>query len=133
MMLLGATSGGLVLWMGWAPVTSPSRMATFEIPPGTWERRMAGNPAEILPSEIRLTLGVQDVLVLRNQDTVPQTFGPTLMMPGQSFQLPFAQASTYQFACSAHASGQMNIIVDPEPTSVWARARWRFRDWLQSI
>ena len=94
---------------------------------------MAGDKVDILPSEIRLTLGVQDVLVLRNEDSVPQTFGPTLMMPGQSFQLPFAQASSYQFACTAHASGQMNIIVDPEPVSVWARAQWRLRTWLHSI
>ncbi len=93
---------------------------------------MAGNPVEILPSEIRLTLGVRDVLMLINSDSVPQTFGPTLMMPGQSFELPFAQASSYQFACTAHASGQMTIIVEPEPLSVWARAYWRFREFLQS-
>ena len=68
---------------------------------------MAGDTVEILPDEIRLTLGVSDVLVLRNLDDVPQIFGPTLMMPGQSFRLPFALASSYQFACTAHASGQM--------------------------
>ena len=44
-------------------------------------------PVEILPDEIRLTLGVRDVLVLENLDDVPQIFGPTLMMPGQSFRL----------------------------------------------
>ena len=46
---------------------------------------------------------------------MPQIFGPALMMPGQSFRLPFEQASEYQFACTAHASGQMTVIVDPNP------------------
>jgi hypothetical protein len=75
----------------------------------------------ILPDEIRLTLGIRDILVLRNLDEVPQIFGPTLMMPGQSFRLPFEQASEYQFACTAHASGQMRVIVYPYPATPWAR------------
>ena len=99
----------------------------FEIPRGTWARRMAGNKIEILPSKIRLTLGLKDILVLKNMDDVPQIFGPTLMMPGQSFRLPFAVASDYQFACTAHASGQMTVIVEPMPESAWARIWWRLR------
>ena len=66
-------------------------------------------------------------LVLRNLDDVPQIFGPTLMMPGQSFRLPFEQASEYQFACTAHASGQMRVIVYPYPATPWARILWRAR------
>jgi hypothetical protein len=105
-----------------------SRDALFEIPKGTWARRMAGDPLEILPDQIRLTLGVRDVLVLRNLDEVPQIFGPTLMLPGQSFRLPFALASSYQFACTAHASGQMTVHVDPFPATPWARLRFRLRE-----
>lgn len=80
---------------------------------------------DILPSQIRLTLGINDVLLLKNLDSVPQTFGPALLMPGQSFRLPFELASEYQFACSAHSSGQMTIIVDPFPATPLARLRWR--------
>lgn len=133
LVLCMAALGTGTLWAGWRPIHLPSREAQFEIPAGTWARRMAGDNIEILPSEIHLTLGVQDVLVLSNKDSVPQTFGPTLMMPGQSFSLPFAQPATYQFACTAHASGQMNIIVDAEPTSIPARALWRLRAWLKLI
>jgi hypothetical protein len=110
------------------PISSPSREQIFEIPQGTWARRMAGDPVEILPSQIRLTLGVQDVLVLKNRDDVPQIFGPTLLMPGQSFRLPFAVASSYQFVCTAHASGQMSILVESFPATPWARLWWRARD-----
>jgi hypothetical protein len=86
---------------------------------------MSGSKIEILPAEIHLTLGLEDILVLRNLDDVPQIFGPTLMMPGQSLRLPFAVASSYTFACTAHASGQMTIVVHPWPATAWARIRWR--------
>jgi hypothetical protein len=116
----------VVLAVGFTPIESASRDKIFAIPKGTWARRMAGDKVEILPDHIRLTLGVRDVLVLRNQDDVPQTFGPTLMMPGQSFRLPFERAAEYTFACTAHASGQMTIVVEPHPTTPWARIRWHF-------
>ena len=103
------------------------------IPKGTWARRMSGDKVEILPDHIRLTLGLRDILVLRNRDEVPQIFGPTLMMPGQSFSLPFAQASEYQFQCTAHVSGQMTIVVEPYPANPWARIRWRARELLSEL
>jgi hypothetical protein len=116
---------GVITWAALAPISFASRDQIFEIPKGTWARRMAGNNIEILPSEIHLTLGIRNILVLRNLDDVPQVFGPALMMPGQSFRLPFEVASSYQFACTAHASGQMTVIVAPMPASPWARLRWR--------
>ena len=122
-----------VAWASLAPVRFPSREEVFEIPKGTWARRMSGDKVEILPSEIRLTLGVRDVLLLRNLDDVPQVFGPTIMMPGQSFRLPFEVASTYTFACTAHLSGQMTIVVEPEPRSPLARLRWRAIGWWKSV
>jgi hypothetical protein len=130
--LLGCAGLGLAAWAAFAPIDSASRDALFEIPKGTWARRMAGSQVEILPSQIRLTLGVRDVLVLKNHDDVPQVFGPTLMMPGQSFRLPFALASRYDFACTAHLSGQMTILVDPFPATPWARLRWRMREFLDA-
>ena len=108
-----------------APIEPATRDEPFEIPKGTWARRMAGDKVEILPQTIRLTLGVHDVLLLRNLDDVPQVFGPTVMMPGQSFRLPFEVASSYSFACTAHLSGQMTIVVEPQPVSPWGRLSWR--------
>lgn len=117
---------GVVGWGALAPLPArQSREQPFIIPEGTWQRRMSGDHVDILPQHIRLTLGINDVLLLKNQDTVPQTFGPALLMPGQSFRLPFEVASEYQFACTAHSAGQMTIIVDPLPASPWGRLRWR--------
>lgn len=124
-------SGALaaVAWAALAPIAVDTRDALFEIPAGTWARRMAGEKVEILPDTLHLTLGANDVLLLRNLDAVPQVFGPALIMPGQSFRLPFEAASTYSFACSAHASGQMSVVVAPHPARGWATLNWRMRRW----
>jgi len=126
--LASAAALCLLLALAWATLAPPyaaSRDLLFEIPKGTWERRMAGDKVEILPSVVQLTLGVQDVLLLRNSDTVPQQFGPVLIMPGQDFRLPFEQVSENQFACTAHSSGQMTVSVVAFPDPGLERLRWR--------
>ena len=114
-------------WAAFAPIDVPTRDELFEIPHGTYARRMAGDKVEILPDRIDLTLGLNDVLLLRNLDEVPQQFGPVLIMPGQSFRLPFEVASSYSFACSAHASGQMAVVVAPTPERGWPALLWRWQ------
>jgi len=131
-MFLAAGVVGGIVWAALAPITSASSDEIFEIPKGTWARRMAGNNIDILPSRIHLTLGIKNILVLKNMDDVPQVFGPALMMPGQTFRLPFEVASSYQFACTAHASGQMTVVVAPMPTSPWGRLRWRLHALLRA-
>jgi hypothetical protein len=125
-LLLSMLSAALLAWAAFAPLDSRDRDQLFEIPKGTWARRMAGDKVEILPATIRLTLGVKDVLKLRNLDTVPQVFGPVLIMPGQEFKLPFETVSENDFNCTAHSSGSMKVIVDAAPAPGLARLRWRF-------
>ena len=124
-LLLAACLLAGALWAMFAPLDKHNRDLLFEIPKGTWERRMKGDQVEILPSTVRLTLGVKDVLLLRNRDSVPQIFGPVLIMPGQEFRLPFEQVSENEFACTAHASGQMKVIVEPTPNPGLGRLQWR--------
>jgi hypothetical protein len=127
--VIGLVSSALTActWAMLAPIEPRSSKKVFEIPRGTWAGRMRGEDLAILPDEIHLTLGIEDILLLRNLDEVPQIFGPTLMMPGQSLQLPFAVASEYVFACTAHASGQMIVAVEPFPATPLARLAWRIR------
>jgi hypothetical protein len=117
----------VLAWASLAPIGSVARESVFEIPPGTYAHRLAGEHAKIFPQTIRLTLGRNDVLVLKNGDSVPHIFGPTLIMPGQTFRLPFEAASTYTFQCTAHPNGGLSVIVDPEPRLGLARLRWRWR------
>lgn len=118
----------LVLALAWAAL-APLRYAThdqlLEIPKGTAARRLAGDRGTMLPAAIRLTLGVQDVLLLRNSDTVAQAFGPVLIEPGQDFRLPFEQAAEYAFASTAHGGSQVTVTVVPLPDPGWDRLRWR--------
>ncbi|MBA3772838.1 MAG: hypothetical protein H0X13_10240 [Ramlibacter sp.] len=130
MLFLPAAVLAALGWAAFAPIAPASREEVFEIPRGTFARRMAGGKVDILPDEIHLTLGANDVLLLRNLDDVPQTFGPVLIMPGQSFRLPFEVASRYSFACTAHASGQMSVVVEPAPAPGWQTLRWRARKGL---
>ena len=123
--------GGLG-WAALAPVSAGPREALFEIPAGTSARRLAGEKElTILPQTIRL--GVHDVLALRNADAAPHMFGPTLIMPGQTFRLPFAQAATYSFLCTAHANGQLEVIVEPAPAAGWERLAWRWRSLTDTV
>jgi hypothetical protein len=129
--LIGVVLAGLG-WAGFTPIEVSSREELFEIPKGTYARRRAGDLVEILPDRIRLTIGLNDVLLIRNFDDVPQTFGPAIMMPGQSFRLPFERAASYQFICTAHASGQLTVDVEAEPVTPWARIHWRAREWWEN-
>jgi hypothetical protein len=131
--LLASAVLGALAWAATAPIVPASREELFEIPPGTYARRIAGDTVEILPDTITLTLGINDVLLLKNLDDVPQVFGPALIMPGQSFRLPFEVASTYSFACTAHARGAMSVVVEPAPARGWPTLRWRTRHWLQRL
>lgn len=116
---------GAIAWAALAPIGTDSRQQAYAIPKGTWARRMAGEKLDVLPQEIRLMVGVKDILVLDNQDDVPQMFGPVLIMPGQSFELPFRLASQYQFACALHVSGRLTVVVEAMPERGWARLKWR--------
>ena len=124
-LLLAALAVAGAGWAALAPLPADAREALYVIPKGTWSRRMGGESLDILPQELRLELGVRDILVLRNDDDVPQVFGPVLVMPGQRFTMPFRQAATYQFACTLHATGQLHVIVQEPPAPAWERLRKR--------
>lgn len=125
LLVIGGVSIAAAGWAALSPLASDSRERVYIIPKGNWARRIAGENNPPFPSQIRLTLGVIDILVLKNHDDVPQMFGPVLIMPGETFQLPFRKASNYQFLCTAHASGQLSVVVEPMPKIGWERFRWR--------
>lgn len=130
-LVIAVLGAALLLLAALLPLRPASRDEVFEIPAGTYDRRRAGEPLPILPERIDLTLGARDQLLLRNLDRVPQLFGPVLIMPGQSFRLPFAQAGSYSFDCQAHASGQMKVEVAETPAPGLQRLRWRAQHWKQ--
>lgn len=116
----------LLVWAAMAPIRPPgSRDFLLDIPEHAAERRRAGDKAEVLPPVVRLTVGLRDVLLLRNSDTVPHQVGGLRLMPGQEFRLPFERATELQLPCSARVSGELTVLVSIHPNPGPDRLRWR--------
>lgn len=117
-----------VLWAALAPLPAGSREVVYVIPPGTAARQAAGENPAVFPQRMRFTIGVRDVLVIRNDDDREATFGPVLLAPGQTYRVPFRNPAEFQLACSVHRGGEVAVVVVPAPAPGLARLRWRLDD-----
>jgi len=123
--------GGALAVLGWAamapitPLAPSEREMVYVIPRGTAARSAGEGLSSGLPSEIRLRLGVRDILVLRNDDEQPQQFGPVQMAPGQTYRFAFDQPEVLKLACSFHQGIGFVIFVDPPPSPGRERLLWR--------
>lgn len=122
---IGAVSLAAALWASLAPLMSDQRELVYVIPKGTWARKVAGETLDVIPFTVRLTLGVQDILVIRNEDEAPALFGPVLLMPQQSYRIPARVPSRFELTCPLHDSGRLTILVEEAPGAGWPRLRWR--------
>jgi len=86
-----------------------------------------------LPTEIRLTRGVRDVLLLRNDGGAPVVFGPLKIGPGRELRLPFGEAGLYAYACPPVAGKMVRVRVVDAPGPGWGRLRWRLDDLRQWV
>jgi hypothetical protein len=123
----------LLVWGALAPLRLPSRELLFQITPGAAARRAAGQAEPMLPRALRLTLGVRDVLLLRNDDTAVHHFGPLRLQPGQQFRLPFEQPAELIIACSAEPGGFATVSVVTLPDPGLARLAWRLQAMSQLL
>lgn len=123
----------VLLWAALAPIGARERTLLLEIPEGAAARRQAGNVAGALPHTVRLTLGVRDVLHVKNRDSAPHYLGAILVKPGKELRLPFEQSASEVFTSSAHAGGKLTVLVEPWPDPGTARLRWRWREGVRDI
>ena len=107
----------LLAWAALAPLRYPTRELGFDFAQG-------GVP---VPGQVWLTLGVRDVLLLRNRDRAPHVFGQVRVLPGREFRLPFEQAGEFPFACDLAPGARVLVQVLDQPDPGWARLRWRLR------
>ena len=106
----------VLLWAAFSPLRDTSREKLL----------VFGASDRAVPAAVRLTLGVQDVLLLRNDSHMAHVFGQLRVQPGHAFRLPFEQAGTFGFTCSARPDGQevvVQVVAPPDPG--YARLRWR--------
>jgi hypothetical protein len=116
---------GTTAWAAFAPFPAAARAVSYVIPPGTAARLKAGEPFNVLPPSIPLTLGVRDVLVLTNDDAVTHQLGPIILGSRQTYRIPFRRPGRFQYACSLHAAGTLTLVIEPEPAAGLDRLRWR--------
>lgn len=113
-------AGVLLLVLAWAalaPLRYPSRELELDLSRGAR-----------VPATLRLTLGVRDVLLLRNRDRAAHVFGQVRVAPGHAFRLPFEeQVGAFTFACDTAPGEQVVVRVGPYPDPGWERLTWRLQ------
>jgi len=119
--------GGLVAlaWAALAPLPADSREVLYAFPKDATARGTGSEARPDLPPYVRLTLGVRDILVLRNDSETEQQLGPVGLRPGQTYRISFDQPGVLQLACSAHEGSNFLIFINPPPSAGWERLRWR--------
>lgn len=127
---LAAILGAALLWAALAPLHFPTRERLFVFPRGAAVLRSQAGP--LVPAELRLTLGVRDVLLLRNDDLAPHVFGQVLVLPAHAVRLPFEQPGDYPFACDIAPASTVTVRVLPQPDPGWSRLRWRLSALLEA-
>lgn len=107
---LAANAGGAG---GAAAVTSSGREIVFAIQPGTAERQAAGEVVAMFPPEIKMTLGSRDILVIRNDDTVPVSIDGLLLDPGQKATQKYFTTGIFTLVCSTdYHNERVKIVVE---------------------
>jgi hypothetical protein len=94
-----------------AVLREEARRVVIIIPPGTAERIEAGDPASVPPHQIEMVLGVQDILVIDNQDTVWHEVGPYWIAPGRTLTQRFTRPGVVRQACTMTSEQQVEIVV----------------------
>jgi hypothetical protein len=126
---------GLVLLAGWAlwplplkpflhpppplllptPARDDPRILAIVIPRGAAQKIAAGEKIAPFPSEITLTAGVKDTLLILNEDEAGHGVGPFWINAGQSLTLRFDTPGTYSVACSLDPEHAFRIVVLKPP------------------
>ena len=128
--VLAAALALTVLWSMLAPIKGGSHQLLLAFPPGVTVSGMA------VPGEIRLTRGVQDVLLLRNSDRVPIVFGPLKIAPGRDVRLPFSDEGVFEYVCPPVLGKVVRVRVVTAPGPGWGLLVWRLgslRQWVRYL
>jgi plastocyanin len=89
--------------------TLRSELIVVEVPAGTAERIEAGEPVELLPRTLEVSVG--DTLEIRNLDDASHEVGPYFVAAGQTVRQTFTAPGTIQGMCTLHPSGEITIVV----------------------
>jgi plastocyanin len=83
---------------------------SYTIPAGAGEAYDRGEPLEILPAE--LTVSVGEVIELVNEDDRGHLVGPFFVGAGETVTQRFANEGEFVGVCTVHPSGQLVLVVE---------------------
>lgn len=91
------------------PSAGPAQTVTFVIPAGTGDAMDAGEPVDILPARIDLSVG--DSVEIVNDDERNHIIGPFFVEAGETFNHQFRSTGEFEGECSVHPSGRVVVAV----------------------
>jgi hypothetical protein len=96
---------------GIAPVAA-DEPATYEyvIPLGAGEALDAGEPLEILPGELVVTVG--ETIRVVNEDDRGHNVGPFFVGAGETLSQRFSSPGEFVGVCTVHPSGELVLVVE---------------------
>jgi plastocyanin len=81
----------------------------YIIPKGTATQLLLGEPINIMPDRIDLSVG--DRLIIRNRDVVNHTVGPYTMRPGESIDVTYRRVGRFTGICTVNANSDTVITI----------------------
>jgi plastocyanin len=90
-------------------VSPTGESLSYTIPAGTGDKIDAGEAVEVLPARLDVRLG--DHITIDNQDGRNHVIGPFYVPAGDVMEHTFVAAGEFAGACSAHASGEIVVVV----------------------
>lgn len=96
---------------GVAPIAA-GEAATYEyvIPSGAGEALDAGEPLEILPAELVVSVG--ETIRIVNDDDRGHNVGPFFVGAGETLSQRFSSPGEFVGVCTVHPSGELVLIVN---------------------
>lgn len=82
---------------------------SFMIPAGAGEAIDRGEPVEILPGELTVTVG--EVIEIVNQDDRGHLVGPFYVGAGETLRQRFSSPGSFLGVCTVHPSGELVLTV----------------------
>jgi len=83
----------------------------IEVPAGTGARIDAGEPVQLMDTELAVSVG--DRLVVRNLDDRLHTVGPFTVRAGETLDQEFRQPGVLEGACSINPDETVRITISP--------------------
>lgn len=81
----------------------------FTIPSGTGAKLDAGEAVDVLPERLEVRTG--DLILIHNEDERNHVVGPFYVPAADTMEHTFVVTGEFAGACSAHASGQITVVV----------------------